>query len=449
MSHNELFSSMHGNHQVANILINELKKTKYFLDQEISNKKIFIDKNQDLCNFSNFEAFPAISLNEIYDLIDNLINKILQLKGENVNTIIKYLNNNLDYFIQKIINCREKLILNLKNPRNFQYFNSLIITLILLENTISSYNITTSHFKRNLIKLDKDIDSQRSNIYRLENIVQSMQSVIKKINNIEEISDSLNSIKKQYLNLSNELTKLEENSKSEINKSIGGFEKELENIKIKAQESLDELNQQNIQAEEMLNQCKKSRDDSAKAYGIAITNGLAGSFKARAKFLNYSTYGWIIGLILSLLALWWIGGNQVQDLKNLYDKQNISSIAILLQALTTILSISAPLWFAWLSTTQINKLFKLAEDYGFKSSVSQSYEGYRKETSDISPELQQDLIKSLLKIINDEPLRLVKDESISNTPYEHMFNNIIEKISSNKSSEKKNDNIKKQSKLNT
>ena len=80
--------------------------------------------------------------------------------------------------------------------------------------------------------------------------------------------------------------------------------------------------------------------------------------------------------------------------------------------------------------TQINKLFKLSEDYGFKSSVSQSYEGDRKETSVISTELQQDLMKSLIKIINDEPLRLVNNDSTSNSPYEHIFNKLTEIISS-------------------
>lgn len=130
------------------------------------------------------------------------------------------------------------------------------------------------------------------------------------------------------------------------------------------------------------------------------------------------------------MALWGIGVKQIHELKSLYDKSYISSVTILLQALTTLLSISAPLWFAWLSTTQINKLFKLSEDYGFKSSVSQSYEGYRKETSVISTELQQDLMKSLIKIINDEPLRLVNNDSTSNSPYEHIFNKLTEIISS-------------------
>lgn len=178
----------------------------------------------------------------------------------------------------------------------------------------------------------------------------------------------------------------------------------------------------------ILKECEDSKNKSIEYYRIITANGLAGSFQERAKFLNYTSYGWILGLILSLFSLWWIGGKQVHDLKDLFVKSNISSIAILLQTLTAILSISAPLWFAWLSTTQINKLFKLAEDYGFKSSVSQSYEGYKKEISDISPQLQQDLIKSLLKIINDEPLRLVKHEATANTPAEHFIKSCNEII---------------------
>lgn len=39
-------------------------------------------------------------------------------------------------------------------------------------------------------------------------------------------------------------------------------------------------------------------------------------------------------------------------------------------------------------------------------------------------------MKSLIKIINDEPLRLVNNDSTSNSPYEHIFNKLTEIISS-------------------
>ena len=106
---------------------------------------------------------------------------------------------------------------------------------------------------------------------------------------------------------------------------------------------------------------------------------------------------------------------------------NINTAAIVLQSITALLSITAPLWFAWLSTSQMHKLFKLSEDYGFKSSVSQSYEGYRKETADISEELLKDLMSSLLKIMNEEPLRLVKDDTNATTPYADILKQILHK----------------------
>ena len=114
---------------------------------------------------------------------------------------------------------------------------------------------------------------------------------------------------------------------------------------------------------------------------------MAGAFKERANQLNKSAKWWTFGLIIALLALWFVGSTQVSRLQSLYSTSNISTTVIVLQAITALLSITAPLWFSWLATTQIHKLFKLSEDYGFKSSVSQSYEGYRKETSDISVDL--------------------------------------------------------------
>lgn len=262
---------------------------------------------------------------------------------------------------------------------------------------------------------------------KLESLTESLNSIIN-TKDYKEFRNSIVSYEKEIGDLNTKLTNVEESSKTNIIRSMGALQNELENIKAEAQKYLDTLQQKENEANKLLEECEDSKNKSIEYYRIITANGLAGSFQERAKFLNYTSYGWILGLILSLFSLWWIGGKQVHDLKDLFVKSNISSITILLQTLTAILSISAPLWFAWLSTTQINKLFKLAEDYGFKSSVSQSYEGYKKEISDISPQLQQDLIKSLLKIINDEPLRLVKHEATANTPAEHFIKSCNEII---------------------
>ncbi|ORF22633.1 hypothetical protein BGI03_00100, partial [Snodgrassella alvi] len=327
-------------------------------------------------------------------------------------------NNNFDISLclQQIAFCKRKILSFCNNPENSEDLKSFILTIFPLENTIFLDNTTNSDLERQFLEFKNTYEKKFNSFFSKSNI--------------QDLNDSIQQIEFKYENLLNKITEIEKSCNSKINQTIGRFDNELKTIEKDANQYIKKLQELNEDAEKLLEECKKSRDDSAKAYGIVITNGLAGSFKARAKFLNFSTIFWIIGLILSLLALWGIGVKQIHELKSLYDKSYISSVTILLQALTTLLSISAPLWFAWLSTTQINKLFKLSEDYGFKSSVSQSYEGYRKETSVISTELQQDLMKSLIKIINDEPLRLVNNDSTSNTPYEHIFNKLTEIISS-------------------
>ena len=74
-----------------------------------------------------------------------------------------------------------------------------------------------------------------------------------------------------------------------------------------------------------------------------------------------------------------------------------------------IVSLGAPLWFAWLSTKQIGQRFKLAEDYGYKASVAKAYEGYRKEAARIDEELEARLFASALSRVEEAPLRLVED----------------------------------------
>ncbi|ORF22805.1 hypothetical protein, partial [Snodgrassella alvi] len=390
-----------------------------YLDKLIANLnelRFIVKRYKNVIESKLLQMDIPINYNEINNLIGRLLNKVQNVKNKSY--INKYDNNNFDISLclQQIAFCKRKILSFCNNPENSEDLKSFILTIFPLENTIFLDNTTNSDLERQFLEFKNTYEKKFNSFFSKSNI--------------QDLNDSIQQIEFKYENLLNKITEIEKSCNSKINQTIGRFDNELKTIEKDANQYIKKLQELNEDAEKLLEECKKSRDDSAKAYGIVITNGLAGSFKARAKFLNFSTIFWIIGLILSLLALWGIGVKQIHELKSLYDKSYISSVTILLQALTTLLSISAPLWFAWLSTTQINKLFKLSEDYGFKSSVSQSYEGYRKETSVISTELQQDLMKSLIKIINDEPLRLVNNDSTSNTPYEHIFNKLTEIISS-------------------
>lgn len=85
----------------------------------------------------------------------------------------------------------------------------------------------------------------------------------------------------------------------------------------------------------------------------------------------------------------------------------------------TVVSLGAPLWFAWLSTKQIGQRFKLAEDYGFTASVAKAYEGYRKEAARIDEKLEARLFESALTRIEEAPLRFVDGVS-HGTPWHEL-----------------------------
>ncbi|WKL56750.1 hypothetical protein Q1W73_13885 [Asticcacaulis sp. ZE23SCel15] len=105
---------------------------------------------------------------------------------------------------------------------------------------------------------------------------------------------------------------------------------------------------------------------------------------------------------------------------------------IWLEAAMSILSIAAPVWFAWLSTRQIGQRFKLAEDYGFKAAVAQAYEGYRKEAVRLDPQLEARLFGSALDRLEEPPSRFLPHVD-HNSPYEALlestgFQRALEKL---------------------
>ncbi|HDS1734900.1 hypothetical protein [Pseudomonas sp. BP8] len=147
------------------------------------------------------------------------------------------------------------------------------------------------------------------------------------------------------------------------------------------------------------------------AYSAATSQGLAAAFAERSVDLGVSMKLWVVGLLVSLAAGSYFGSSQLSRLADLIKTPSASDTAIIINLLLSVLSVGAPIWFAWLSTKQIGQCFRLSEDYGFKASVSKAYEGYRKEASTIDPALQVELLRSALARLDEQPLRFVAPES--------------------------------------
>ncbi|KPN74666.1 hypothetical protein [Neisseria sp. 74A18] len=391
------------------------------LEKQSNFNKTFLNQR------SGYDRYPCITLEDLADIPRNILNKIEHRPYEFDDHILQ----NIEYVAERIDESKSLLIKALDSYSYIEYLYSFIITLTWVDKFLHQ-SLEWENLPENTMpaSLRSRLATQKRSITNLEKSSVGLNEKVKQINsayetakNLPIVQDDLQEAIEKVRLSSDEIDRLHQEQTSKSNK----FSDQILLTENKGKERLDQIEEYKKKIEHLYNECEELKNKSAQAYSITNSNGLAGSFKERAKKLSTASNCWVAGLILSLFALWWIGSNQVEKLQSLYTSENVKNISIVLQSITALLSITAPLWFAWLSTSQIHKLFKLSEDYGFKSSVSQSYEGYRKETADISEELLKDLMNSLLRIMNDEPLRLVKDDTNATTPYSDILNQFRQK----------------------
>lgn len=160
-------------------------------------------------------------------------------------------------------------------------------------------------------------------------------------------------------------------------------------------------------------------------YSSATSVGLAASFDERSKNLGKSMWFWVFGLVSALVVGGAVGTSQLKSLSGLLSQPGASGALISLNIALSILSVGAPVWFAWLATKQVGQRFRISEDYAFKAAVSRAYEGYRRETVKIDPELQVQLLRSALQRLDEQPLRLVEPASYGSPWHELMASDLI------------------------
>ncbi|MGN4978906.1 hypothetical protein [Aeromonas sp. 95A] len=148
------------------------------------------------------------------------------------------------------------------------------------------------------------------------------------------------------------------------NDALVSFSKIDEN-KTKSKDLLNEINSGKEKTDKLVEKCEE-------AYKITTTKGLAAAFDKRASSLSISVWAWVAGLLVALYVGATIGTQRIDHLTSaLSDKTNVGLIS--LHVVLSLLSIGAPVWFAWLSTKQIGQRFRLAEDYAFKASVGRCF----------------------------------------------------------------------------
>lgn len=153
----------------------------------------------------------------------------------------------------------------------------------------------------------------------------------------------------------------------------------------------------------------------------ATAVGLSKAFEARKEALSKAGIAWTGGLAFALCAAVGIGWERVGSLKEVLTGDK-PTVVVVVNALLALIGIGAPVWFAWLSTKQLGMTFRLAEDYAFKASVAQAYEGYRTEAMEIDHDLKARLFRAALDRFEEAPIRLV-DPNYHGSPLHEAMSN--------------------------
>lgn len=256
-------------------------------------------------------------------------------------------------------------------------------------------------------------DSRADTMRRLRNLKAQVTRMEAQLNDLEPTVSSITTMAKRIVDAHDAAEQLPETLESlrEARETISRISCEINTNRDKVGNSqkisdkiVGELRRIEVVAEDVLQRCET-------AYAAATSVGLAASFDERSKSLSYSMWFWVAGLAGALLVGGVLGTIQIRELLNVLNVNGTSESVVVMNAILSLFSVGAPIWFAWLSTKQIGQRFRLSEDYAYKASIARAYEGFRREAARIDKDMEAQLLTSALNHLDELPLRLVEHDS--------------------------------------
>jgi len=340
---------------------------------------------------------PAISTKDIVQRPRDLAKKIA---SANIETLDALDESTLDVVPTRLALLQsQQNITHIFNGNGHQAIPSFLITLDWIEKIFDPIFGYENH-SNPLIpkKLRRKIDSISARIDSLDIDTDELEITMSLIQQAHETAE----------NLPTDLAELNKARKA-VERTFSDIEQLAEDAKERSEAILEQSGA-----------AKKLLEDSEKTYSIAVTKGLAGAFHGRAKSLVISMWIWVAGLLGALFFALITGKDRFKTLAELISAENPNIELVVIQLAFSLVSLGAPIWFAWLSTKQIGQNFRLAEDYSFKASMAKAYEGYRREAARIDPAMEAKLLYSALDRLDEAPLRYV-DDSYHATPWQELI----------------------------
>lgn len=338
---------------------------------------------------------PALTRHDLAEMADILAEKIREYEKDDVPEAVEKSVNNAAKQIRLLMS---ETIPHFYSGNGWQAVPAYMATLTWLEMALEpvlSWQVETDP---NMMppKVARRVRAMQA---RLDEVAPETDSLEAKIKLIKEATDAADSLPTDMEALRKARGQIESLS-TESATTQGKIKQRWEEI----EKLLGTMSEKSIEADKLVKQTEE-------AYRVATSIGLAGAFDQRSKSLSWSMRWWVAGLMVALGGGTAIGANRVKILTEALSTSSPNWGIIWLHIILSVVSVGAPLWFAWLATKQIGQRFRLAEDYGYKASVAKAYEGYRREAARIDEDFESRLFDSALTRLEEAPLRLVDEES--------------------------------------
>lgn len=363
------------------------------LKQIIAQVNSVVPNDEPFGNAHGNWSFPGLTRSELIEEAQSIIDLIDDKGTEDIGSNESRLND----YVRRLVHLQQQTVAQLWNNAGAAV-PAFVLTLYGLRKALIPVLTKDGHAEAvvNLRKLTTQLRGMESRLNELNPRTVELKTMVERIEHAYNAADQLP-------------TDLD--SLSEARQKIEGLVQDAMKDQVHLsgiREQVDEINKKLVKSDEdarlVLERCET-------AYSAATSVGLAAAFSERSEALAKSMWFWVAGLVLALVVGSYLGSGQLHALSDLFKVPNASSSVIVLNLLLSLLSVGAPVWFAWLATKQIGQRFRLAEDYAFKASISRAYEGFRREAARFDKDMEARLLASALTRFDELPLRLVETTS--------------------------------------
>ncbi|MFM5520407.1 hypothetical protein [Aeromonas jandaei] len=284
-----------------------------------------------------------------------------------------------------------------------------------------------------------DIYEGYSHLFEYNNKIEKLKfdGLMKDIGvNFEgQVESYISNIKEKTVDSVETALRLASNRTELITKEIGSELIKL-NDAVRTISKIKEWNTEyNIKMKGIVEQCEVHKNNIDSIFLAANKQGMAQSFKHRARNLVISMVFWF-GVFLVSLSFTGINGYLLlQDIKQQQNKEfvnenskveNINNqLKLSSQGIYVRMMMAAPLlWLAWFAGRQFGHASKLRQDYIYKSAVAMAYQGYKVEATEAKSYMHEKLLENIVDQFSNNPVRLYEKYE-SSTPLE----DILKKLS--------------------